>query len=326
MLNEPIVVRVAGPADAAALLRLHHEGFASDWTPAQWRWRFLDNPLGRTEISAAFTKDGRCVASFCGVPLPCRYGNELALAQRAGDVIVHPALRAGMAGSQLLLRTAEHFFGTFGGGDTRIVFGFPEPGLSRTIVRHCRFEAMADILLLTRPVDGKAASTAGAWSSHCGNAVPHDIDALASAWPATAAGIVRDARYLRWRYEGNPHTAYVFVTVRDGGGRLRGVTVVRQSGLFPGSAMLMEWLLADGDEQASLHLLAAADALAQTAGRTTLVASCSTTAPEFAWLQSVGCRVVPTLYQFVYRCWGPGLDRRALRERWRHSLGDMDFT
>jgi hypothetical protein len=73
-------------------------------------------------------------------------------------------------------------------------------------------------------------------------------------------------------------------------------------------------------------LLVAADALARAWGRRTLVASCSTAAPEFAWLQSAGCRVMLTPYQFVYRCWGPGLDRRSLRERWRHSLGDMDFT
>ncbi|HZN37672.1 MAG TPA: hypothetical protein VFD82_02655 [Planctomycetota bacterium] len=60
MSADAFTIRDAGVADARALLALHHRGFGSRWTMADWRHRYGDHPLGRTRIVGAFDRSGRC--------------------------------------------------------------------------------------------------------------------------------------------------------------------------------------------------------------------------------------------------------------------------
>ncbi|MCK5943192.1 MAG: GNAT family N-acetyltransferase [Planctomycetes bacterium] len=327
LLSGDLHVRPAGAADAEQLLRLHREGFDSAWTMRHWRWRYVDNPLRSTEVIGAFTADGRCLASFCGVPLPCRYDGATALVQRAGDVIVHPQLRTSVAGSQVLLRVANQFCSTFGGGDRRIVFGFPEPGLQRTIVRHCRFEVIAGVALLQRAVDAPVAACARLRVATDAD-VPADADGFLQAWGReVATGIVRDRRYLQWRYRDNPHGAYSFVSARSSSGALRGLGVLRHEPLAPGSLAAVEWIVPRGDREATGAMVAAASERARALDRTDLVCSFAPSSPEFIELQrDHGFHVRMTPYQFVCRPYHAGITRRFLFENWFHGFGDLDFT
>lgn len=326
LLTQTVIVRRAEVADAAALLELHNVGFGSDWGMRHWRWRYLDNPLRALEVVGAFLPDGRCVASFCGVPLPCHYGGDPALVQRAGDVTVHPQLRKSLAGPSLLLRTGAMFFREYGGGPTRMAFGFAQPELSRAIVRHCRLEIVGDVLLLVR--DAAARGAPPSLPTTSGPCVPVDVDALTSRWQAgISSGIVRDGRYLRWRYETNPHADYVFVATRGPVGELRGLAVVRRQGLDPESVVIVEWIVPRGDHAAEGSLLSTVADVAQAAGRPNVVAGFAAASPEFARFQRPhGFHVQRSPYQFAFRSFARGVDRRFLAERWFQSLGDLDFT
>lgn len=323
--GQAVEVRPATDADAAALLRLHDEGFGSGWRPADWRWRFVDNPLGRTEIAGAFAADGRCLAAFCGVSLRCRYRGEAGLANCAGDVVVHPSLRRSIAGPLLLVQTGELFFGTFGGGATRIVYGCPELPLRRTAVRKLRCEILADLPVLVRAT-GAAAGAEPAVAA--GGAAPADADLL---WARLAAeqptGLVRDAAWLRWRYEQHPRVQYRFLSARDGAGALQGLAVVRGGGLHPGTTAIVDWLVPRGEGGVAQALCAAALAAARSAGHDHLVAGFAPRSPEFEQFQAgLGFRVRLSPHQIVFRSYAHGIDRRYLFEEWHHSLGDFDFV
>lgn len=325
LLSPAVEVRNAHASDGPALLALHRDGFGSHWQTRHWNWRFVDNPLRRTEIVGAFAPDGRCLASFCGVPLPCRYGGELALVVSAGDVTVHPQLRQSVAGAKLLLRVATRFFETFGGGPVRIVFGFPQPALSRVIERHCRIEVLGDVAVLVG--DG---NTTGAPQRELVAGIdaqlPPDVETLVARWHGdVTTGIVRDRRYLQWRYVDNPHADYTIVTVR--GATLRGLAVLRLHGSNEDTTLLVEWMVPRGDAAAARALLFAARRFARNAGRPNLAVSFAPSSPEYATFRAEhGFRAVNPEHRLVFRTYSAGIDRRFLTQRWFHSLGDMDCT
>lgn len=327
LLSRAVQVRTAEPGDAAALLALHREGFGSGWQERHWQWRFVDNPLRRTEIVGAFAPEGRCLASFCGVPLPCRYAGEPALVVSAGDVIVHPRLRTSVAGALLLLRVSTQFFETFGGGAVRVVFGFPQPALLRFMVRHCRIEVLGDVAVLVRGAShGAAPGSDLRVGVDC--RLPADVEALAARWQSdVGTGIVRDGRYLQWRYVDNPHADYTIVTVRRPTGTLLGLAVLRLVGPNEDTALLVEWLVPRTDAVAAGALLAAAERLAVAAGRPNLAVSFAPSSPEYASFRAVhGFRVVQPEHRLVFRTYSRGIDHRFLTQQWFHSLGDMDCT
>ncbi|MGE3174612.1 MAG: GNAT family N-acetyltransferase [Planctomycetota bacterium] len=333
LLAQAITVRLATRDDAAALLQLHHEGFGSRWSMAQWRWRFVDNPTGRTAIAGAFDPAGRCLAAFCGVPLRCRYRGEDGLVTRAGDVVVHPQLRRSVVGAKLLVRTGDLFFATFGGGRTRVVYGCPELALRRTAVRHLRCDILGDLPALVRPVDG-GVDGRGDEPAVSGVVVeerrhlPDDLDALcARCTAATPTGLVRDGAFLRWRYDRNPLVDYVVHAARDAAGGLRGVAVLRRGGLHDESCSVVELLVPPGDQDCERALLRSAEDAARARGLGFVLACFSPTSDLFERLQHRhGFRVRLSSHQIVFRTYAAGCDRRFLFDEWFYSLGDFDFA
>jgi hypothetical protein len=327
LLAQAIDVRVATRDDAAALLQLHHAGFGSDWSMEQWRWRFLDNPLGRTAIAGAFAADGRCLAAFCGVPLRCRYRGEAGEVVRAGDVVVEPRLRRSIAGSTLLVRTGDLFFKQFGGGPVRIVYGCPEPPLLRTATRHLRCEILGDLHGLVRAVQPQVASPPGPGVVH-ENRLPADVAALCARCASQhPTGLLRDTRYLAWRYAHNPHFDYAVHSARAADGTLRGLAIVRSGGVHPEALSVVEWLVPDGDDLAEQALVGSALAEARTRGLAFVVASFPPATREFERFQVAhGFRVRLTPHQLVFRTYSAGVDRRFLFEEWFYTLGDFDFA
>jgi hypothetical protein len=321
------VVRDAAAEDVEALLALHHEGFDSNWTAAAWQHRYPSGTRARSRVVGAFDRGGRCLAAFGGVLLRCRIDGAPALACRGGDVVVAPQLRTSPAGARLLLRVCSAFFGGFGDREIALVFGFPGPGLTRTLVGHCRFEVLADVVWLCRPAIGCGGGVA-AWSAAVEATLPTDLDGLLARIGANGDwGLVRDVGYLQWRYLDNPLGRYRIVTARDGGGRLGGVAVVRCDGPQPDAVVIVEWLVGDGAVgDVTSALLAAIGAVAVAAQRTVIVLCVAGSDPEFARLQRHhGFQAAVSPYQFLFRSYRRPVTRGNLFAHWRFSAGDLDF-
>lgn len=327
LLLDAVTIRRAGIEDAEALLELQQVGFGSEWTMADWRHRYADNLTGGPEIVGAFTRSGSCVAAFCGVLMPCKFHGKVQLACRGGDVAVHPDLRQTAAGPKLLLRVCKAFVEGLVGRDVGVIFGFPQPGLLRTLVRHCRYEAMADVLWLTKSVD-TALHPPRDDATTISRELPGDAAAfLQECTDDQDAGVIRDMRYLRWRYLDEPRGSYLVVTHRSRAGAMTGMAIVRQDEAEPGVLLVNEWLVRRGDSATPHALLDGIESVAAELGRTNLVTSLSSSHPSFALLQHEhGFRVAPAPHQFTVRPFARNITRAYLFENWFHTLGDLDFT
>jgi len=327
MLTDAVTVRSAGIDDASTLLDLHRAGFDSDWTMADWRHRYVDNLDGGPSIVGAFTSEGVCVAAFCGVLMPAKFGGKVRLACRGGDVAVHPDLRKTAAGPKLLLRVCSTYANSLSGGEVGAIFGFPQPGLLRTLVRHCRYEVMADVMWLMKPVSEHGQPSSELQTS-IAETVPDDSAAfLHECMEQVDAGVVRNLNYLRWRYERNPRGSYVTATVRSRSGTLTGLAILRREELEDGALLINEWLVRRGDANSRQALLGAVESLARQLGRKNVVTSFAVSSPEFGEMQELhGFHVAPAPYQFTVRPYSSTITRSYMFHNWLHTPGDLDFT
>jgi len=326
LLAEELAIRRADHDDAAALLHLHRQGFERARGLEAWRWRFVDNPLGSTQVVGAFAPDGRCLASFAGVPLPCLLDGKPTVVQRAGDASVHPMLRRGMAGSNVMVRTAQAFFAEFASGPLCASFGLPVPALLRTLVRFCRFEVIAELLVLVRDLHQP---TGGPSPLFCdaGTSVPFGANALAWQWHREIRNaILRDVGYLEWRYERCPDQDYTFVSARSRDGCLRGLAVLRTTPLEDAALAVAEWIVPDDDVEAQRSLLGAVTAWGRARGFRALAMAAPTWSATFRHCQAAhGFQVRPTEHRLGFRSFHSHARQPFLAQHWHFSLGDVDW-
>jgi hypothetical protein len=127
-----------------------------------------------------------------------------------------------------------------------------------------------------------------------------ETDALwAGVAPRLGVAAVRDAAYLRWRFEKAPHARYTLLQVRRGGA-LRGHAALRLPGSGePGANAVVVDLLASPDEPRAVTALArAALALSRAAGAPSLLAF-TTLAPFRRALARLGFLRAPRPQTFV---------------------------
>lgn len=322
ILTSPIVVRRATAADVSAAVDLHRRGFASQWTGREWRHRYAQ---GNGVVVGAFLADGRCVAAFGGVLLDARLQGRSLRVCRGGDVVVDPGLRATAAGPRVLLRVCRAFLDELAACGAAFVFGFPQPALQRTLQRHCGYQVLPPVRWLALAVASEPAG-AHAAPAPCLPRLPADADRLLASLGALApSALVRDARYLRWRYEQDPAGAHRFVVVRSPAGELRALAVVRSGPLHDGALICNEWLVhvEDGASRAALRAGVAAAARAVGAAH---VASCaSASSPWSDELRHEGFVPATTSHQLTFHALDAAL-APVLAAEWRFTPGDLDFT
>jgi ribosomal protein S18 acetylase RimI-like enzyme len=328
LLTAPVVVRAAGASDAPAMLELHRLGFGSAWTMADWRHRYVDNPVGRSALVGAFAADGRCFAMFCGVLLRCVVGGREAVICRGGDVVVHPQLRSSAAGPLLLDRVCREFSARVLSSDVVAIYGFPHPGLLRTLTSRCGFEVIGEVKWLMRPrqPDRQQAVSSAGLCTQSGIDLPDDILPLLRRETERRPGLLRDEAYLRWRYEDTSLGRYSTVTVRTVGGDLRAVAVVRVDFPHAAAVVVTEWLVAPDDAEALAHLVIGIERWGGRPGSESIVTCCSEGGPLWKALRGEHAfTAVASPYRLVARTRGSLLTNDVLRNQWRLNAGDLDF-
>jgi hypothetical protein len=317
------------PGDEHALLALHHRAFAghAPRTLAFWRWKHLEGPAGRPLILWARDAEGRAVGVHAAVPHHFRIEGRPCLAAGSTDVAVLPERRTGLGGSRLTIELGFAHQRRFGGGELRMLWGFPEPALHRICLRHLRSEVLRDVVVLLRESHGEPVRPPTLEVAR-GTRIPQEADSL---WlrcaPELPTGIVRDRRYLSWRYEHHPEVAHTVLVVhdRDGAG-LRGLAVVRQGGWDERLLTVMDWLVPAADEEAEAALVAELLSLARERSRAFVAAWFPLRFPIFHRLQRAhGFFAHASPYQAVFRRFGTEVDRRELEAHWYQTFGDIDF-
>jgi len=283
---------------------------------AHWDWAFRRNPAGTRLFLAR--RGGRVVARYGGLPVRTRVLGET----RTFANLLDSGLQQGESDDEVLVPLAQAFLAAHGGPDGDLVhYGWPD---ERDLVlgrRHLEHELLRVLCLLARaPGPGPRALPDGVEElARFGPEVDVLYACCATHWHASA---IRDAAFLNWRFAEHPVRRFRLLGVR-GGSVLRGYAVYHfDPELLSGPALLMDWLVLPGDEEASERLLAAALACARADEARGLAAAFPEWSPWTTYFQDQGFLHHPTEFLQVVRSAVPRFDMLWLRDNWWATLAD----
>ena len=312
------------PGDEASIGRLFERVFGRAQTVAHWRWQFLA-PDGVPRVTVARDERGEVVAHFGCVPRRAVVDGVACMVSNGVDSMVAPEHRAGLTRRSLFVRLGELYVESFGWpGPDHFGYGLPSPAALRIGSRQLGYVPLREAELLVRPVAPSPRCVPGL-DVQIGPEAPRDHDEL---WARVAAQrtltVVRDRRYMAWRYERRPGGAYQFVLARRGGA-LAALAVFTPRAPSEHGATVADLLWPGDDEEALRACLDETAALAQREGRQHLALLAAPDAPEARPLPAQGWRPVPLGLPLIARCFAPNLDPEVLRNRWSYALGDFDL-
>jgi hypothetical protein len=249
-------------------------------SPSHWRWQYRDAPEGPALIHL-LERDGRLAGHWAHIPLSVFVEGRRLRLGRARAVMVLPEFE-GQGGMRLLAETflaSKHGFALRMGFPTdRAAVLLERYGCGRLLGRIPRWYRWrldnpgshpASRLLLKSGVmrlySGLASLPRPSLVVEPLEELGAEVDALAEASASFAPCIrVRDAAYLRWRWQAEPGARVAIHAARSADGELRGLVVFRVApSSVRGGAAFIEDLLARDEQATRALLLSANDALAE---------------------------------------------------------------
>ena len=323
------------PGDEAGILSLFRTVFGKERSPAYWQWQFRDNPAGQ-QILLAVTDGGEIVGQCAGIPVSVAIGNRTYAFSQMVDQMVHPRFRKGLKRPGLQLALFLDFFREFiGPGRGDMVYGFPIPEYERLIARLARTLVLQPVTGLVRELsegsEGSVAKTSH-WRYRISRVDRFDrsVDRL---WercrPNLPLAVIRDARYLNWRYADCPDGCYTLLLVTDRWtGAPEGLAVLRQGLLEAPDApltLLMDWLVPAESSTLARALLAQCHSVAVAAGRPRVRAWFPEYAREYRLLEQLGYCREPTMYNLTANFFNDEITVEWARSHWYYTMGDSDI-
>jgi len=200
-------VRTYTPEDEAGVLALWRAAFEKEMDPQLWRWKYLQGPF-KNQIAVCTDAPGNILVLYGGIPFRAAWGDQTVRMTQLMDIMSHPSCR----GSGLFIRTAEAFFDFFAGaGKTVFYYGFPGA------YHYTIGEKYLDYRMLNQGMGFMTAKTADLKATvkpFQGVAEPiQRIDAsLDDMWRRERGSyplsVIRDGRFLHWRFFQHPFNRY----------------------------------------------------------------------------------------------------------------------
>jgi hypothetical protein len=333
--GSPVQLRAYRPGDEAAILDCYNRIFPDPErgvpprSLAHWNWKFLANPVARVMHAVAEHEQLGIVGAYGG--LPCRIWSEgrEQLAAQGVDVMVLPEWRRHGPRPGLLVHLGWKFHELYcGAGDGQVLFVYGWPmGNWRAGQRYLGYWNICDWDVVFRELEGAPAravpaSLAVREVARFGS----DVDAL---WERVKGelglALLRDARYLNWRYADAPDRRYRLFECRDvARGELRGVCVYTVSDfLRPHTGFLVDWLAPADDQDATVAMVGALEQRAQEDRVGILGCVWNHRDPRFVPFQRLGFLLRGTPYFLVLPSFK--YDLKYFREQWYFTMGDSDL-
>lgn len=330
-----IEVRAYRPGDEHALLAAHNRQFAAAdgvRSMAHWRWKYLDNPTGQVHIVVAEHAQQGIVGCYVTLPVPVQVEGRATIAGQPVDLFVLPEFRRAGKRPGLFVHCAQLHYERFGGtapGQNAFHYGWAVPNW-RIGQKYLGYERIRDWDFLFRECGGglpDRALPAGLELLPVARCGP-DHDALwAALAPTFPIAIVRDARYLNWRYLDAHDRAYRLFECRERTtGRLRGLCVFTANDfLVPNAAYLVDWLCPVDDHECTDAMLGHVERLAVAGGSSVIATLFEKLDPRFLLFQRRGYLVHATTY-FTGVVSFDGHDGLFYRQGWYQTPGDSDLV
>lgn len=316
--ERPLII----PADlrsSADYAKLFEACFDSPFSEALWQWKYA----GGRGASMAACKEGRVVAHYGGMIRAIEYFGTTESAVQIGDVMVLPSERGFFSRSGLFFRTAAAMLEQHAGYSARhlLGFGFPNIKAMHVAQRLKLYQRTDDLVSLTLKPDAEVTSTEQVlpvsvhdWASIDDGYINHLWQRMKSSLSNGIVG-VRDADYVRFRYQQRPGQDYQLLVV-DEKGKTPGLLVFRRH----------------GEQEMVLDVIAAAEnvgAVLQAAMQHVRMQE----REMFCWLTRGQLHrfcyenflVSDTSIQIPCNAWSRGPNAETLKEAWWLTAGDTDF-
>jgi hypothetical protein len=334
--SEAIEVRPYRDGDEDSVLDLFNLVFAEGHSArdrAHWEWEFLRNPAGN-QVVLGIASDGRVVAQYACLPAVVHLRGERVMVGQGIDSVVHPDWRRGLKREGAFLKVARYYFEHYGIPEVN-AFGYglpnekayrigvrmlgyvpiaaPLPTLARNLFDRDELADAADLgapreALHVVPVDRFGADADGLWQR------------LAAEHPMA---IVRDAKYLNWRFLDCPSVDYRAFAVVDGS-RWRATFVLRENWTGPPILAITELFLARDDAAALGTILRHTVAYARAHGQQRVETWIPRSHPHFARALDLGFITEPSPFNLCIKIYRAGLSPEFAAAHWWYTIGDSD--
>jgi len=333
-----LTIRPYRPGDEERILQTFNlvfrevcgEGYV-DRTMAQWRWQYLQNPMGH-RMSLAVAPDGTVVSQYAGVPVLADTPSGPQRFIHCVDSMTHPAWRGGLKRPGIFVITGLPFSAHSRRIGDAVLYGFPVDVAFRIGSRYLEYHFLRDIDFLIRAAKLPPVSPPDGLTIERVFVTPPDIGTLYDVVRGDKRLLLRrDWRYLQWRYVQNPnHADYELWTARAGG-HLRGFLVLKPGGgLVPDHATVADWMAAESDAAATDALLHVVSRRAQEDGKQGTVAVFPEWSAEWRNFEQRGFQKTPSANwlqrRMVYLLTGSPLTADTLQADWWYALGDSDLA
>jgi len=324
------IIRRYRPGDEAEILDLFRRVFGVDRSLEHWRWKFQQNPTGQCFMRLAETPSGELVGQYAGLPVHMAWGAKTLVFTQIIDVMVDPRFRLGLKRPGLFSALANRYIGDYGGlGKVSGGYGFPTPPALRIGQRVAGYTPLHPVIGLVRDLS-RGDHRRPPWGARLFRVEEVDryggeIDGLWERMrPALAVAIVRNARYLNWRYADCPDIRYHrFAAFHRLTGAPAGVAILRLRVRGERVAVLVDWLASS--RAVASAMVARCEGIAREAGMDRLEAWFPPYTLPCRFFQELGFRPEATIYEFVALPTSPEVSLEWAKDRWYYTMGDSDI-
>lgn len=334
-------IRAYQPGDEKGLVELFNAVFGVDRSLERWYWQFKDNPVGEQYIRVAVTESGDLVGHYGGIPVFANWAGQQLVITQVVDVMADPSVRGGLSRRSGIFgrMLASYIEECLGPGRAALGYGFPPIGNLR-LGRQLGYRELHRVQTLAKRIAEHHSFSLPASIAGLGWVVEivDDLHPVDDLWmrcrTKMPVAIVRDARYLEWRYKRHPEFHYHFVVVRR---RLSqewaGLAVLRLGvgkelaflGQDETTACIVDWLVPPSERVAAELLTAECEAIGRRKGMCSLHTWFRPGSPYWDLFTANGYEPQPTPMYLTARPGIEGLSLEWARNHWYYTMGDSDL-
>ena len=290
----------------------------------------IASATGRLQVVVAEHETEGIVGSYAGIPVRIWSEGREQLAAQGVDLMVLPPWRRHGPRPGMFIHLGWKYHELYcGATDGKVLFtyGWPIPAW-RMGQRYLGYWNIRDWDFLFREIGPgfQAREAPATLVTRPVERFEGDVDALFDRLkPEMRLALIRDARYMNWRYADRPDRSYYLLECRErSSGTLRGICAYTVGDfLMPNSGFIVDWLAAAADEEATVSMLAALEERAVVDGVGVLAGVWSQVDPRFLRLQRLGFLVQGTPYFVVLASFK--YETSFYRDNWYLTMGDSDL-
>jgi hypothetical protein len=237
--------------DEQGILRLFHLTFRQDKSPGRWRWEFIDNPCGITNVSVLEHAGAGIVGHYAGIVVPFHIEGDVVRAAQGADLMIHPRFRT----HEAFARLVREYLRLSRAQGILLHYGFNERAVARS---HRRLfgATLVPVSEWACPIRGDARDVPPSGARRIVQTDAFDARAdllwerVKTHYPCA---VVRDRRYLAWRYDRRSDREYTLWELRES--RTDALAALAVLGAHESDGLLLELLADPTDHDAVTALL-----------------------------------------------------------------------